>query len=75
MEVFAGGGPLGRHRAVSRGHMIPIEIRDGWVLLHAPKCLLVLSRQQFMEALKRGKAYCRRRVLEAPQPRPQEGRP
>jgi hypothetical protein len=36
-----------------------IEFVEGQVLINAPKCLIVLTRQQVIEALKRGKAYRR----------------
>jgi hypothetical protein len=76
MEVFAGEGPLGRHTAVQYqgSGMIPIEIRDSWVVIHAPQFLLVLSREQFIEALKHGNAWRRWQALEARQPRRKRGR-
>ena len=39
--------------------MIAIEVRDGAYIVKASKCVLVLIKAQFSEALKRGKAYCR----------------
>ena len=44
-----------------------IVFQDGEVIVHLPKCVLVMSRQQFIEALKRGKAYRRRQAMQARQ--------
>lgn len=38
---------------------------EGWVLLDIPKALLVLSREEFITALRRGKAWKRREALAA----------
>jgi len=48
-----------------------ITFQDGQVLIDAPKCLIVLTKAQFIEALKRGKAYRRaqqRQARMAPNP-------
>ena len=45
--------------------MVDMEIREGWVLVQAPKCLLVLSREEFTAALKRGKAWRRSQAMAA----------
>lgn len=39
--------------------MIEIEVRDGAYIVKASKCVLGLTKAQFIEALKRGKAYRR----------------
>jgi hypothetical protein len=39
--------------------MIEIEVKDGSYIVKAPKCVLVLTKAQFIEALQRGKAYRR----------------
>jgi hypothetical protein len=44
--------------------MIPIEIQDGRVLIHAFKELVVLTKVGFIQALMRGKAWRRRQALE-----------
>jgi len=36
--------------------MIEIEVKDGSYIVKAPKCVLVLTKAQFIEALKKGKA-------------------
>jgi hypothetical protein len=41
------------------------EVKDGQYIVHLPKCVLVLTRAQFIEALKRGKAYHRREAMQA----------
>ncbi len=43
--------------------MVELEMRDGWVYVRATKVLLVLSREEFIAALKRGKAVRRRQTL------------
>jgi hypothetical protein len=52
--------PAGSRQIVRRqykaGGLIPIEIRDGWIVAHEPEFLLVLNREQFTEGLKRGEA-------------------
>ena len=45
--------------------MVDLEIREGWVLVQAPKCLLVLSREKFIAALKRGKPWRRSQAMAA----------
>jgi len=45
------------------GAGVVISVCDGWFLLQAPKCLLVLTRQQFIDALRRGKAWRRHAAL------------
>jgi hypothetical protein len=40
--------------------MPDIEFVDNQVLIRIPKALLVLTKQEFLQALKRGKAYRRR---------------
>ena len=42
-----------------------IEIRDGWVLIPAPKMLVVLSKAEFIRALRRGKQWRRREARQA----------
>jgi hypothetical protein len=43
--------------------MIPIAIQGGWVLFHSPNALLVHTKLECTEALKCGKACCRRQAL------------
>jgi hypothetical protein len=40
-----------------------IVFEDGQVIIQIPKAILVLTRQQFIEALKRGKRYRRHETL------------
>jgi hypothetical protein len=42
-----------------------VVFQGGEVIVSLPKCVLVMSRQQFIEALKRGKAYRRRQAMRA----------
>jgi hypothetical protein len=42
-------------------------ITQGWVLIDIPKGLVVLSRQQFIEALQAGKRWKRAEALKARQ--------
>jgi hypothetical protein len=48
-------------------------ITQGVVLIQIPKALVVLTREEFIAALQRGKAWRRREALEARQ-RPEENR-
>lgn len=50
--------------------MVPIEMHNGWVLIHAPKALLVLSRAEFIQALRRGKQWRRRQALQGRKTKP-----
>jgi hypothetical protein len=43
--------------------MIELAIRDGWVLVHPGTCVLVLSKGEFIRALKRGKSWRRADAL------------
>jgi hypothetical protein len=43
--------------------MIEIELKDGRYVVRGPKLFLVLTREQFIAALKRGKAYQRQQAL------------
>jgi hypothetical protein len=45
--------------------MIEIECRDGWWIIKAPKMRLVLTKAQFIEALRRGRQYRRREQQQA----------
>jgi hypothetical protein len=40
-----------------------IIMEDGQVLVKGPKCLIVLTKSEFIQALKRGKAYRRREAM------------
>jgi hypothetical protein len=42
-----------------------IVFQGGEVIVSLPKCVLVMSREQFIEALKRGKAYRRQQARQA----------
>ena len=42
-----------------------IIMEDGQVLVKGPKCLIILTKLEFIQALKRGKAYRRRQALQA----------
>jgi hypothetical protein len=35
--------------------MIGVEVRDGLYIMTVPKCVVVLTKQQFIQALRRGK--------------------
>jgi hypothetical protein len=54
--------------------VIEVTVKDGWYVITASKMTLVLSRRQFIEALKAGKAWRRRESFKArtagPQDRP-----
>jgi hypothetical protein len=56
--------------------MIGIEVKDGFYLISLPKCLVVLTKAEFIQALRRGKWWRRREALAArvppvePRPRP-----
>jgi hypothetical protein len=50
--------------------MIPIAIRDSWVVIHESQFLSVLSQDRFIEALTQGDAWRRRQAPEARQPLP-----
>jgi hypothetical protein len=39
--------------------------KDGQVIIPLPKAVLVMSKAQFIEALRRGKAWRRRQALQA----------
>jgi hypothetical protein len=46
--------------------MITIEVRNGLYLVRLPKqCVLVLTKAEFIQALRRGKWWRRRRALQA----------
>ena len=45
--------------------MVDIEIREGWVLVQAPKCLLVLSKVQFRMRTSRTGAFLKPRSVHA----------
>jgi len=47
-------------------------ITQGWVLIQLDKALVVLSRQQFIEALKAGKRWRRAEALKARQAPPED---
>jgi hypothetical protein len=42
-----------------------IQFDGNWVLIPMPKALLVLSRQAFIDGLRQGKRYRRRKALAA----------
>lgn len=44
-----------------------IAFEDGQVIIPLPKAVLVLTRAQFIEALRRGKAWRRREATQARQ--------
>jgi len=48
------------------GAGIMISVCDGWFLLHAPKVLLVLSKDELVRALKRGKAWRHQKAGRSP---------
>jgi hypothetical protein len=47
--------------------MVAMEVRDGWYIVTLPKCVLVLTREEFIQALRRGKWWRRREVRQARQ--------
>jgi len=49
----------------ARGDPLAVEFEEDQVLVRLPKCVLVLSRTQFVQALKAGKAYRRAEALRA----------
>jgi hypothetical protein len=49
--------------------MIGVEIKDGLYLVTLPKATLVLSREAFIEALRRGTWWRRQEALQARQGR------
>jgi hypothetical protein len=54
--------------------MIGVEVKDGLYIISLPKCVVVMSKAQFLEALKKGKWWRRRQALAARVP-PAEPRP
>jgi hypothetical protein len=50
--------------------MIGVEIREGLYILTLPKCILVLTKAEFIQALRRGKWWRRREALQARQALP-----
>jgi hypothetical protein len=47
------------------GMATEIECVDGWWVIRMPKYVLVLSREQFVDALRRGKWWKRRQARQA----------
>jgi hypothetical protein len=45
--------------------MITIEIRDGRYVITLPKCVLVLTKAEFIQGLRRGKWWRRREAMQA----------
>jgi hypothetical protein len=45
--------------------VIEIELKDGVYLVRGPKCLLVLTKAQFIAALQAGKRWKRRAAFKA----------
>jgi hypothetical protein len=45
--------------------MTEIDMKDGFYIIRAPKCVLVLTSAQFIEALKPGKAWRREEAWQA----------
>jgi len=50
--------------------MIEIQIIDGQVIVTLPKAVLVLTRQEFIQALRRGKAWRRQQAMAQRQKEP-----
>jgi hypothetical protein len=48
--------------------MISVEFHHGWYVVTLPKCVLVLSRAEVIQGLRRGKWWRRREALRARQP-------
>jgi hypothetical protein len=51
--------------------MIEIEVRDGWYIVKGPKMVLLLTRDELIRSLRRGRWWKRRQALQnrlAPQP-------
>jgi hypothetical protein len=44
--------------------VIEIQVQDGWYVVKLPKCTLMLTREQFIDALKGGKEWRRRQALQ-----------
>jgi hypothetical protein len=42
-----------------------VEFIDNQVLIRIPKAILILTKQEFFQALKRGKTYKRQQALKA----------
>jgi hypothetical protein len=49
--------------------MITIEIHDGHYVITLPKCILVLTKTEFIQALRRGKWWRRHEAMRARQGR------
>jgi hypothetical protein len=50
--------------------MIEITVHDGYYLITAPKCMLVLTKAEFIQALQRGKWWRRTEAMRARLTRP-----
>jgi hypothetical protein len=48
-----------------RNNHVEITMKDGQVIVTLPKCVLVMTKAEFIEALKRGKVFRRREALHA----------
>jgi hypothetical protein len=44
--------------------VIEIQAQDGWYIVHTPKSLLVMTKAEFIQALRRGKWWKRRQALD-----------
>ena len=47
---------------------LDFTVIDGWYVIQASKCTLVLTRQQFIESLKRGRWWKRKQAFAARHP-------
>ena len=42
-----------------------ISVEGGQVVIKVPKCLIILTKAEFIQALKRGKAFRRQQAMQA----------
>lgn len=45
--------------------MIDIQLIDGWYVVRASKCTLVMTKSEFIQALRRGKWWKRQQSFQA----------
>ena len=45
--------------------MIEIVVKDGWYIVTLPKSILLLTKEEFIQALRRGTWWNRRAAIEA----------
>jgi hypothetical protein len=69
MSASFSANPSADTRAGNEGKegrgMIEVTVRDGFYLVTLPKCVLVLTKAEFIRALARGKWWKRRQAMRA----------